>query len=335
LECPVTSSAKAINKTGPALKTDKRALRFLKESGFDAVTLANNHIMDYGSRGLADTISGLEEFQIKYAGADENLNRASKPLRIEKEGVKVSILNFAENEWSTTYGESYGANPSDPIHCFNRIQAEKKHADHIIVIHHGGHEMYELPSPEMVKGYRFFVDAGANAVINTHTHCISGKELYKGAPIYYSIGNFLFDRKEKSKSFWNHGLAVSLSIGNDNIVTEEYFFEQCVSGPRLNLLKGPELSEFKEYFEGLSEKIRDEKKIEQYFEDWVNRKENMYRSYIEPHGIKYLNSLQIRNILPSFWTARKKTYLLNLIRCESHREMLIKILERDYCHTQK
>jgi poly-gamma-glutamate capsule biosynthesis protein CapA/YwtB (metallophosphatase superfamily) len=75
----------------------------------------------------------------------------------------------------------------DIIDNANQIKEAKATHDKVIVIVHGGHEYYNLPSPRMQKQYRFYADQGADFVVGHHTHCISGYEVYNGVPIYYSL----------------------------------------------------------------------------------------------------------------------------------------------------
>ena len=77
------------------------------------------------------------------------------------------------------------------------IQIAKEDNDLVIVIVHGGREHYQLPTPKQRERFRFYADAGADFVVGHHTHCYSGYEIYKGKPIFYSLGNFIFDYKKK------------------------------------------------------------------------------------------------------------------------------------------
>lgn len=77
---------------------------------------------------------------------------------------------------------------------------------------HGGVEHYNLPSPEIKQLHRFFIEAGADAVVNHHQHCFSGYEVYKSRPIFYGIGNFLFDDARKIDSPWNYVYIVELRL---------------------------------------------------------------------------------------------------------------------------
>jgi poly-gamma-glutamate capsule biosynthesis protein CapA/YwtB (metallophosphatase superfamily) len=158
LESTLTNCNKPIVKTGPALKSSPNTIYALKHAGFNLLTLANNHIMDYGEKGLADTIQLCRKNNISTIGAGSNLNEASKFFYQEVKGIKLAFLNFTENEWSTTNGKEPGANPLNPIINHYAIKIAKEKADFVFVIVHGGHEMYELPSPRMKETYRFFID---------------------------------------------------------------------------------------------------------------------------------------------------------------------------------
>lgn len=103
LEAPFTANEPNNKKlkTGPHLRmTEDIVMPYLKKLKVDAVTLANNHILDYGTKGLTDTFESLKRNKIDYIGAGNNINEASQPLTLEKDGMRIAILNFCENEWS-------------------------------------------------------------------------------------------------------------------------------------------------------------------------------------------------------------------------------------------
>jgi poly-gamma-glutamate synthesis protein (capsule biosynthesis protein) len=243
-------------------------------------------------------------------------------------GIKIAFLNFAENEWSTTFGDKAGANPIDPVLNYNQIVEAKSIADKVIVICHGGHEMYNLPSPRMKKLFRFYVDSGADAIVNHHTHVMSGYEVYKGAPIFYSLGNFLFDSPHQRKAKWNKGMSLVLEISEKSISFKIYTFSQCDNAPVLILHKGITAQEVVKEIELLNLTIADDTLLEKSFNKYVKENIKQYSYYIEPHGNRYLNALRNRNLFPSLWSKQKKLYLLNLIRCESHRDVLLSMLSK-------
>lgn len=335
LECPLTNCEIPIVKTGPALKAGMEFGKIIQSIGFNMVTLANNHIMDFGEKGLDDTLNVLDKHQIKYVGAGKNYLEASKVKFFDIDGnSKLAVLNFTENEWSTTHGFKAGANPINPVLNFNMIKDAKKKANHVIVITHGGHELYNLPSINMKNLFHFYIDAGADIVINHHPHCVSGFELYNGKPIFYSLGNFLFDNRDHRFSNWNIGAVLDLDVNSECLSFNIHYFSQCYPQTNIKLLEGDDLKFQLDKIEDLNEIIIDDEKLNIAFEEWTRFEEKKYLSFIEPHNFKNLTRLQNRNLFPTFWSKRKKEYLLNLIRCESHRELLIKILEDAYSNSR-
>ena len=194
LESPVViNRAEPIKKIGPNLKCSKDAIDAIKYAGFNCVTLANNHFYDYGEVGVKDTITTCKEQGIDYIGGGENIEEAEKILYKEIKGKKIAFINICEKEFSIATKKSAGSAPLSPIHNFYQIQEARKQSDYVIVIVHGGVEHYQLPSPQMKETYHFFVDAGADIIINHHQHCFSGYEIYNGKPIFYGLGNFCYD----------------------------------------------------------------------------------------------------------------------------------------------
>src|SRR5690606_1681253 len=112
------------------------------------------------------------------------------------------------------------------IEQFHKIQETKESCDFLLIIVHEGHEYYNLQSLVIQKLYRFYIDAGADMVISHHTHCISGMELYKSMPIYYSLGNFLFTKFSRYED-WYKGIALEIEINKNGIVnTIPHFIQQ-------------------------------------------------------------------------------------------------------------
>lgn len=330
LESPVIDDGSPIEKTGPALKSPVGSLGVLKKAGFGLVTLANNHILDYGAEGLQSTLNECRKNGMHTVGAGMSKKEASTPFVTEISGIKIAILNIAENEFGTTQNGEPGGYGLDPVENFNTIKSAKEEADHVIVIVHGGHEHYELPSPRMKKTYRFFADAGATAVIAHHTHCPSGYEVYKGVPICYSLGNFLFDLPQYNGSAitpWNEGLIAELTLTKDDLSIRYRPFIQNFESVGIRRMKADETANFDKKMNRLNNLIADDGKLQREFENYCKRSYRMYSGYIEPHSSRILHALRNRNILPSLLTQRKKNLLLNLTRCEAHRDVLIKTLQ--------
>ena len=329
LEAPLCEPRVAIEKTGPNMFAAPTNAAFLANAGFGLATLANNHMFDFGELGLESTMSTLDRYGIAYVGAGKNLEQAAKPYIVEANGVRLGILNFAENEWSTTHGRSPGACPIDPIMNCRAILRTKRRVDHVIVICHGGHEMHTLPSPRMKQLYRFYVENGASAVINHHTHCESGFEIYKGAPIFYSLGNFLFDSSELRTGIWTRGMAAELICSETSLDYEVHLFDQCTDDTLFRLCD-PEYREQRlQDLEKLNQIIGDDEQLESSFREYVATQTQQYSRYLEPTHSRLILGAQSRGLIPSLLTRKQRRLLLNIIRCEAHRDLIIEMLERD------
>ncbi|PKD43264.1 CapA family protein [Rhodohalobacter barkolensis] len=329
LESPVINDGTPIPKTGPSLKSPANAMPVLKKAGFDLVTLSNNHIMDYGEEGLYSTIKECKANGLATVGAGGSFEEASKPYFCEISGLKIAILNIAENEFGTTRNDQAGGYGMDPVQNYYSIRECRKDADHVIVIVHGGHEHYELPSPRMKKTYRFFADAGASAVISHHTHCPSGYEEYNGVPICYSLGNFLFDQPERDRSTvssWHEGLIAELLVSQNKLEVRYHPYIQNYSTPGLRKMNQDEKDAFFNKMERLNNIISDDGRLEAEFKNYCERSYRMYSGFLEPHSNRLLHAMRNRNLAPSMLSDKKKRLLLNLTRCESHRDVLIKTL---------
>jgi poly-gamma-glutamate synthesis protein (capsule biosynthesis protein) len=327
LECPLTETDTKINKYGPSLKAPVETAEILARAGFNLVTLANNHIMDYGSSGLKSTLQACKNNNIKYIGVGESHLEARRIFYTKAGNFTVAILNFAENEFSTTHGNYPGANPLDTIENYHDILEAKANADYVIVIFHGGNEMFDLPCPRIKKTFHFFADAGASAIFGHHTHCYSGYEVYKRVPIFYGLGNFLFDIPNKSDSAWNRGYAVELFL-NNKITFNIIPYVQCSNRSGIRLMNDEENKLFYENITHLNSIILEDELLQNEFEKYCSRSKRLYFSLLEPHSIRLFHFLRNRKLFPSLLSKNKKTIYLNLLRCESHRDVLLNLLDK-------
>lgn len=329
LECPLYDGNHSADKYGPSLKASTLAVRSLKFAQFDMVTMANNHIMDFGTEGLNSTLKILNENFITTVGIGKTIGEARLPQIIDLKNLKIAIFNFAENEFSNTTGDYPGANPLSLASNFSDIKKYRKHVDKVIVIVHGGNENYELPSPLFKETLRFFADAGADAVIAHHTHRISGYEIYNGAPIFYGLGNFIFD-KNRSDLNWTRGIAVKLLISEDSEISFEIvsFSQNRNDTYGVNLLSHKDDAAVQKTMQEFNKIIADDLLLQKSFEKFVSLKTKQYSHFLEPYENRILHGLFGKKIIPSLYSKRKKMLLLNLIRCESHRDVIIKILSK-------
>jgi poly-gamma-glutamate synthesis protein (capsule biosynthesis protein) len=329
LEAPIViKDAKPIKKSGPNLKCSLNSLDAIKYAGFDMVTLANNHILDYGEEGMQSTLSSLMKNKIDYVGGGKNIKEASVVFYKEVKNKKFAFVNFCENEFSIATEKTAGANPLNIISNYHQIQEAKQNADYVIVIVHGGHEYYQLPSPRMKTTYRFFIDNGASVVINHHQHCISGYERYKNGLIFYGIGNFCFDWENHRNGIWNEGYMVNLNFNEDKCIFELLPYIQCNNTPDIEIMKDKTI--FNNSIEKLNAIIASDDLLQESFEEFCIKASKNIKLVFEPYSNRYLMALYNRRLLPSFITKKKKIILLNLVRCESHYDILKNVLFREY-----
>lgn len=325
LESPVIDNeAVAIAKTGPNLKCSSNALEAIKIAGFDCVTLANNHFYDYGDQGVEETINACKKFGLEYVGGGINLKDAQRILYKQIDNKVIAIINLCENEWSIATNNSGGSNPLNTIQNYYQIQEARKIADYVLVIVHGGKEHYQLPTPRMKETYHYFIDCGADVVINHHQHCYSGYEIYNNKPIFYGLGNFCFDDGALSSRLWTEGYMIKLDIDNDDFDLLPY--TQCKESPIIKLLN--ERTEFDHQIEIINHIINNDDLLKLEYNKKIIEETKSYYSYLEPiYTNKYLNYLYRKGILPSIWSRNKIKCLLNILRCETHYEILVNIIK--------
>lgn len=235
LETPLTLSETRIPKTGPHVKAHPESIRLLKDINVNIACLSNNHIRDYDSQGVYETIKVCNEQGIKTLGAGSDLADAATPLILEIKDVSIAFLNFSESEFNYATPQRAGSNPDDPVHIWQSVSALKGKVDHIFVVMHGGREMHPLPTPSQVDLYRFIIDIGADAVIGHHSHVIGGWESYKSKPIFYSLGNFIFD-DHCTDPAWFTGAVVQLLISKTGEISFQHALVQ-LDEAKLKLLQ--------------------------------------------------------------------------------------------------
>lgn len=330
LECPITSGHEVpIVKRGPNLSCSKKVIEVLKYAGFRCVTLANNHFRDYGDEACLNTISLLEAGGIGHVGGGRNLQEAKKVLYIEIGDVKLAMINVCEHEFSIASDNRAGSAPLDLVDNYRQISEAKAASDFVIVIVHGGNELYQLPTPRMQKTYRWFVDIGADVVINHHQHCFTGQEIYNGKPIFYGLGNFCFDRPDTDNPIWNEGYMVTLTLCKDEEITYSVEpYKQCEkTSPSLRFLVGDELDTFKKKYGEFTEIISNPDRLRKAYRHYVEKSAKSYILETEPGNyIGRLNSLRVRNMFPKLHNNKSLLNLYSILNCESHFDIIKEVI---------
>lgn len=328
LECPILHGGeKPIVKNGPHLHADTHALEALKKIGIDCVTLANNHFRDSGDEGVLNTLSELSAYKIDYVGGGANFKDAAAVLYKQIGKEILAIVNCCEHESSIATDNHCGSNPLNPIQQYYEIQEAKGKADYVLVIVHGGVEHYQLPTPRMQETYRFFIDAGADAVVNHHQHCYSGYEEYKGKPIFYGLGNLCFDNPNK-KGLWNEGFVLDLTLSKKGSSYTLIPYHQCGAEPKVVLYNDAEKQAFDERIEELNAVITNPNQLAVKYDELKCNTRMKYRASIEPYKSRIMRFLFRKHLFPSIMR-RKYVIISNMIECESHRERLLDAIKID------
>ena len=195
-EAPIeTQGMEAINKAGPHVYQSKNSIQYLSEVGFDIVSLANNHIYDYGQSALENTIDELNKYDIEQIGGGINFNSAYTTKIIDKNGVKIGLIGGCENEFGCLYEKKNRGGYAWLLHYIieDNIRDLKQKVDSVVLIAHAGVEDIDFPIKEWREIYKRFCDIGVDVIIGHHPHVPQGYEKYNGSMIFYSLGNFYFD----------------------------------------------------------------------------------------------------------------------------------------------
>jgi poly-gamma-glutamate synthesis protein (capsule biosynthesis protein) len=322
LECPLHNDSNVIEKTGPTLSAGKNTIEYLAKVNVDVLTLANNHIMDHGIKSLKKTQDLCFKYRIDTVGAGLTLEEAKETLYKKINNTVIAIVNFTENEWSVASREKGGANYIDLIENAEQIKTAKEKSDFVLVIIHGGHEGSYYPSPRMVKQYRFFADCGASAIVCHHSHCVSGFEDYNGVPIFYGIGNLLFPYNTKSPE-WYIGMFVELTINGDSLSWDVIPFRQYSDKFGLELLKREDSISFFQKIDGINSIILNPEMLEDKWEEFVLSRQERYLSLACIPSTLLSRVLYKLKISRYFRSRKHMRMLLNLVRCESHNDILL------------
>jgi len=268
LETVLTGADTPIVKCGPNLKISPDAIAGINTAGFDVYTLANNHTRDFGDDAFLETMEHIMKSGRKYVGGGRNLEAAAKPLRMEIKGLKISIINATMHNICVAGKNSPGANPLLPATIAVTITREKKDNDFVLVIIHDGKEHIPFPSARIRENYRAFADAGADAIIGHHPHIYQGFEVYKGAFIAYSLGNFLFPSRDPATApdFWWKSYALRLHISANGVSGIDVIPHKLSQDGRMELMSGDERKNFLEKISGLNKIVSDDELCEQYYD---------------------------------------------------------------------
>ena len=239
-EAPIKhKDMKPIKKAGPHLYQSKESVEYLKDVGFNMVSLANNHIYDYGQEALENTIKELEKYNISFVGGGATYDSAYEIKITEKNGIKIALLAACENEFGCLYEEQNRGGYAWLFHekIDDNIRQLKNEVDSVVLIAHAGIEDLEFPIKEWRDRYKRLCDLGVDVIIGHHPHVPQGYEHYNKSMIFYSLGNFYFD----TASFENKcddSYSVVLEFEKKGLKHYEIIYHKKIKGQTRRVKKG-------------------------------------------------------------------------------------------------
>lgn len=327
LETPLADADTPISKCGANFRAPTETAQGLKALGVDAVTLANNHILDQGQPGLEATCSALEQAGITHFGTGLP-GECEKPHYWEKDGKRIGFYACAEHEFSIAAENRAGANPFDPLETPDHIGEMKKNCDFAVVLYHGGKEHYRYPSPQLQKLCRKLVEKGADLVICQHSHCIGCEEKYLQGTIVYGQGNFLFDHGDNEY----RNTALLVQIGEGFAID---YLPVCKDGASVRLAEPAEAEEILKAFGDRSREITQPGAIQNRYAEFAKQKRQYYLLAIKGIRQRSFGNRLMNRLTGGRWLRwRLRHYdqealllLQNFVECEAHQELLIEAVK--------
>ncbi len=231
---------------------------YLNDIGVDLATLANNHVYDYGEIGLLDTLDTLSAAEVPYIGAGRDLSEAMLPIYYIANGRKIAIVNATQIERSFPYTKEATEDSPGVLKTLHSerfcsvIEQAHKNADYCIAVVHWGTEGNAYYGQDQIALAQDFVEAGADAIIGGHTHCLEGIEFIGDVPVYYSLGNYWFSLSGAMPADYDTGLA-SIRIKNDGTINYEFIPCRFTNGVTRTLTEAAEARELFDYLSGISQ----------------------------------------------------------------------------------
>lgn len=313
VEVPLTDSETPLWTHFRTLKAKRKTGKFLGDIGVNIASLANNHIADYGKRGMVDTISVLEEQKIAWVGAGWPPEEARRPLIFEKNGQRIGILALAQPEISAAKNGKWGAGVLEDRFAIEQTKLLRQKTDITIAYLHFGIEFSEYPTPNQVSLSHNLIDAGALLVIGHHPHVAQGYEYYKNGFIAYSLGNFLFDLRASSQKFPGLGLLIEADI-KQNVLNHVKIIPIDANGGKTKLLQDERKKEADIYLKRLSSVIINEKELKRCYYFTCRDNFQIHINVFIQYSLRKINIRRLNTLLSSqFWPQISKLRI-DLIR---------------------
>ncbi len=191
-------------------------LDIYKEMGIDLVTIANNHVYDFGKNAFLDMLDTLDTYKMPHIGAGKNINDASTPYYFIINGYKIAFVNANRSEKNIMTPAATETEPGvlrcyDPTIFKELITKTKKESDYVIALIHWGKEDHHELEQVQIDTSKEYIDSGADLIVGTHAHVLQGIDFYKDKAIIYNIGDFIFNDEDKDTMIYK------LTIDNEGV----------------------------------------------------------------------------------------------------------------------
>ena len=250
LECALSGGGSPVWKSGSVFKGRPEHVRGLTAVPFEAATLANNHVFDYGPDAFRQTLELLERHSIRSVGAGMSPDEARRPLVLEVNGVRIGIVNFSEGEDLTAAVSGPGVFGWDIGAVTESVRAVRPGVDIVLVVCHGGVEYIPFPPPYLAEAFGRIASAGADLIVGHHAHVPQGIRFAEGVPICCSLGNFVF-WQETDLLYRKRGYLVKAGVAREGLSHIE-IIPYAIGPESLRLLRGDESAQFFEALQKVS-----------------------------------------------------------------------------------
>lgn len=292
-EGPLTKQRDKILKAGPHLMQAEKYLDSITNH-FNVAVLANNHTMDYGAEGLEYTLEQLHRRGVATIGAGTDIDEAFEPLDV----YGYRFIAVAEHEFGAASEQKAGiATVEEKRRLYRLIKEGKEDKRQVIILFHGGVELMPLPAPYVREWSKLWIDYGADLVVCSHPHVVQGYETYKEKAIFYSLGNFIFNRPafhNVQNGSWSLGVSINFVAETVNLLPLS-----CIDG-KIDVL------------------------IDKKYMNEIERLSDLIDSdgYME-HCLKYIKE-EFKERYPLFQPRSKDeaALILHYFRCDAHRNFV-------------
>lgn len=330
-EAPIkASNYSLLQKSGPRLSQNEQVIETLVQSGFNVISMANNHAMDYGEESLLYTKSLLEKHNCLTLGAG-SWEDAYQIKYVEKHGVRIGFLAVTQHEFGVLDEEYNGKDQVGTawmLHpCIDELIVEgRKQCDYLFVLPHAGIENEYYPLPELRTLYRHWINMGADGVFASHPHTPQGWEMYNNKPICYSLGNFCFENHSASlPPYWNYGLVAQVILDKEGakLVMKSVAFDQATC-----ILNSTEDDEFCQHVREVMSILHDDKKYMEEVNSYCMRLQDLYDRAFSDSGYMKYNVLKYSKQVILKMVGREHVfspvYIINNLQCEVHRWAILR-----------